>query len=249
MEKIIAIEKYEGPLDLLLALIKKNKIDIFDIPIAQITEQYMSYIYMLGAFDVEIASNFVTMAARLLEIKSGMMLPSSKPVDEEDDDPRLLLAEQLQEYAAFKMAARFLQRGEDSLYKIYTKEPSFYPQLVAGSFAGELETEILAGALKKVLLRKTGTPGEQPNIITLSLEEASVQDRIEQMLTRLSTEGVFSLSSFLGEKTARSQVVAAFLAMLELSKQNQAQIMQDQPFSEIYISKPENQKMAGGANG
>ncbi|MEF9919166.1 MAG: segregation/condensation protein A, partial [Eubacterium sp.] len=129
MSYAVSLKKFEGPLDLLIHLIQKNKIDIYDIPIAEITEEYLKHITTWRDLDMEVASEFVVMAARLLEIKSGMLLPRVKTEEESEEDLREKLVKQLIEYKVFKNISAFLERREQSERHAFYKDPEYIPEI------------------------------------------------------------------------------------------------------------------------
>ncbi|MEG2642196.1 MAG: segregation/condensation protein A, partial [Eubacterium sp.] len=146
----VALESFEGPLDLLLFLIQKNKIDIYDIPIVQVTRQYLSYIYKWQEMDLEIASEFIVMASRLLEIKSRTLLPRTTPEEESEEEMRAALVSQLLDYQVFKKISTYLENREMAELGTLAKEPEYIPGLVQERPV-EIKGEDLAKAFRGVI--------------------------------------------------------------------------------------------------
>ena len=208
---------FEGPLDLLLHLIMKNKVDIRDIPISAILEQYMDYLNEMQEMDLEIASDFIAMAAQLMYIKSRMLLPNGKDSDEED--PRAHLIEILQDYRRFKkLSAEFLriraERGRD----VFVKEPE--PTERKRGYEGLHKKEELLKAIMAVVSR-SGRKLPPPVTAFSGLvgrETAPVEARVLELLSLFQKKDRISFLSFIRSSGSRSEMIAGFLAVLELSK-------------------------------
>ena len=149
---ILHLSSFEGPLDLLLHLISKNEIDIYDIPIVEITKQYLDYIYNLNDLDMEVASEFVVMASTLLEIKSKMLLPVEVDENEEEIDPREDLVARLIEYKAFKELTKELKESEKIYNSTVTKDPEYYSEIKEEYVVEDIDLTLLSKALRSILI-------------------------------------------------------------------------------------------------
>lgn len=222
---------FEGPLDLLLFLVKKNEYDIFDIPIAEITRQYMDHIEIMKVLNLDIAGEYLVMAATLAHIKSKMLLPPDRTEDQQEDefDPRMELALQLAEYERFKDAARQLNEFDMLLRDVFLR---------GGGMVLESEDEKLTdltlfglvAALQKVLLAAPKETVHQINVAELSIQEKMVE--LSQLISERG-EMVFE-ELFVGEPS-RMTIVVTFLALLELIKSRVVRIYQAQPFGTIRL--------------
>lgn len=225
----VFLEAFEGPLDLLLYLIKRQNLDILDIPIAEITRQYMEYVELMKRVHLELAAEYLVMAAMLAEIKSRMLLP--RPVEEgEEEDPRAELLRRLQEYERFKKAATdidALPRMERELFQARAKPPELHrkkPQ-------PQVQLNELVLAFKKVL--------DRADMFThhhIQREPLSVRERMASLLKRLSdTESFIEFSRLFTPQEGRTGVVVTLLAILELIKEQYIELAQAQPFSPIHV--------------
>ena len=224
----LKLSAFEGPLDLLMHLIESNKIDIYDIPIVEITEQYIGYLRNLQEFDMELASEFLVMAATLLQIKSRMLLPKEAREDEEEEeDPRQQLVQMLMEYRRIKGAAQNLRYLKEQADRYVTREPMFV-NLVERYVPNYPVRELLL-ALGTVL-RDTGRP-----LAYIEPQAFSVQEKMADILQRLECcpDG-FLLNDFLSSGKP-GEKVAAFLGVLELLKMGLITIAQHAAFAPIYI--------------
>lgn len=232
----IKLQIFEGPLDLLLFLIRKNEIDIYDIPVEQVTKQYLAVIYEMESLNLELAGDFFVMAATLMEIKSRMLLPKSEQViqveeEEEDLDPRWELVHQLLEYKKFKEAASdldFLIQHQQNLIprQVSGRQNDLGPRPLKKS--DKLQ---LWGAFNQVLRRLAD------RLVVGEIEDdyVTVADRMEFILNLIGKPGVHSLTSLFAGKTTLTMVVYTFLACLELTRLNRVKIWQDESFSEIFF--------------
>ena len=224
----LKLSTFEGPLDLLMHLIESNKVDIYDIPIVEITEQYIGYLRNLQEFDMELASEFLVMAATLLQIKSRMLLPKEVQEDEEEgEDPRQQLVQMLVEYRRIKRAAVNLRYLKEQADRYVAREPLF-ANLVERYVPSYPVRELLL-ALGNVM-RDTGRP-----LAYIEPQAFSVQEKMADILQRLQLypDG-FLLNDLL--QTAKSgEKVAAFLGVLELLKMGLITIAQHAAFAPIYI--------------
>ncbi|MBO0436935.1 segregation/condensation protein A [Vagococcus fluvialis] len=221
----VKLEIFEGPLDLLLHLIKTLEIDIYDIPISEITEQYMYYIRSMKELDLELAGEYIVMAATLMSIKSKTLLPKVEvellESDYEDEiDPREQLVAQLLEYRKFKYAASILKEKEVERGKFYTKEATNldeYKDLVAPLAPNEVTTIDLFLAFSDILNRRKDL---EPMETTIVSEEFSIDDKIDEIMNRVfsndNTSGLNFTSLFY--VYTRNEIVTTFMALLELIK-------------------------------
>jgi segregation and condensation protein A len=236
----VTLEIYEGPLDLLIALIHKNEIDIYDIPIVEITTQYMDYIYQLNQFNIEVASEFIVMAARLIEIKSAMLLPKApKMDDEEDEDPRAELVRRLEAYRVYKYISLFLSQNEDNLSRSVTRDPSFDPKLIESAKPSgyqNLTLPALERAMANLLLR-TNAKKESIKKVFETGDFISIEIKVEQIKLLLNFKPRITLSEVIGDTFTKNNVIASFLAILELTKVGYIYIWQEDPHSDIFASR------------
>jgi len=227
----IRLEVFEGPMALLMHLIEKNKLDIYDIPITTITEQYLAYLKTLNEFNIDIASEFLVMAATLLQIKSRMLLPRSSPVqtEEEDEfDPRQELVDRLLEYRKFKQLSIALEDMALQRARFFTR----LPQPLATKFLlpEGLNLEHLLTAFAAVW------ESAVDDCAFVTREEVSVQDKMHDIMHLLyKCNGRIEFRDTLIRTGTRSEVIAAFLALLELIKLKRITIQQQQGFAPIYI--------------
>jgi len=224
----VILEAFEGPLDLLLYLIKKQNLDILDIPIKDITLQYVQYIEMMQVMRIEIAAEYLLMAAMLAEIKSRMLLP--RPTEEEDeDDPRAELVRRLQEYERFKKAAEDI----DELPRMYrdTFKPSAeVPEIHQDRPQPEIDLRELLMAFKDAMSR-----AEMYSHHQIQREALSVRERMSKVLDRISAEDFTDYRTLFSIEEGRRGVVVTLLAILELVKEQLIDMVQSEPFSPIHI--------------
>ena len=235
----VDLEVFEGPLDLLLYLIRRDELDIYDIPIGRITEQYMKYLEVMRQLNLDVAGEFIVMAATLMVIKSRMLLPVDRRVAEEtgDDewvDPRLDLVRQLVEYKKFKDAAGRLAEYELRRMESFDYgggRPKFEKtQADRASAIADLGVLDLLAAFQDVLARFGEIPQEE-----LKGSRWSVPDKMDYVLSRVRTDGQLAFSSLFGEQSPRGEVIVTFLALLELLRQHRVIIYQNAAFHEITI--------------
>lgn len=225
----LKLTAFEGPLDLLMHLIESNKIDIYDIPIVEITEQYIGYLRNLQEFDMELASEFLVMAATLLQIKSRMLLPKEAREDEDEgEDPRQQLVEMLVEYRRIKKAAQNLRYLKEEADRYACREPMF-ANLVE-RYVPSYPLRDLLLALANVLRETGGRP-----LAYIEPQAFSVQEKMAEILQRLQGSAQGFLLSELFASGKAGEKVAAFLGVLELLKMGLITISQHQAFAPIYI--------------
>lgn len=231
----VTLEVFEGPLDFLLNLIRQSEIDIYDIPIAQITEQYLQYLALMEALDLEIAGEWLVMAATLLEIKSRMLLPRD-PVQSDDDDepidPRLELVERLIEYEKFKSAAEMFREREEERAKVFMRGPAEAEFDLKPLFSLE---DITAGDLLSALQRVLADVGDG-DVTTLQRRKVTVRMRMREIWRRLTDRaGRVSFDELFDEDVSRVDVVITFVALLELLKMRRVKVRQRAAFGPIDI--------------
>ena len=248
METIqIRLAAFEGPLDLLYHLIEKNEIDIYDIPIASLTEQYLAYLEQAEDRDMDGMSEFLLMAATLLEIKSKLLLPKPKTEEAEGPDPREELVQKLLEYKKIKDVTDTLKEREEEAALFFYKEADAAVAQLKQQPPQELE-ELLAGvtmedlyrAFQQVLARKektvdtvrSGFRSVQKDLFTVGEKMDYIRD-----LLILRPHGKTAFHSIFREKAGKMEIVVTFLALLELIKQKEVTIRQEQNFGEIYMMK------------
>ena len=236
----VKLAAYEGPLDLLLDLIQKNEMDIKDIQISVIAQQYLDYLNQMPELNLEIAGDFLVMAATLLYIKSKMLLPpEEEEKEEEGPDPRTVLIEKLLEYQAFKQAAEELGMRETERGKLFTRQIADYylqelelEETQVNTFSANLYD--LVQAFHQVLAKAS-----KEIVHEIYEEEVSIEEKIEAIKRRLVEEGRFSFWSLFPKPWTKSDLIATFLALLEIIRLRLARIFQEKLFGEITIERIE----------
>ncbi|OYD09763.1 segregation and condensation protein A [Paludifilum halophilum] len=253
----IKLEMFEGPLDLLLHLIDRSELDVCDIPIARITDQYMEYLSAMQKLELDIASEFLVMAARLLSIKSRMLLPRPEPADvfemlpEEDEeeglDPREELIQRLLEYKKYKRLSDELRVREEERSQVYTRLPmDLTPFTPEENPVEGITPDDLLQAFAEALARREET--EEP-MTQMTRDEISVSDRMEEISDTLATCGGHLCFSQLlhWNRVTKERIVTTFLALLELMKTRQIAIRQQRLFEDIQIESVHGE--GGGSTG
>lgn len=240
----VKLQVFEGPLDLLLHLIDKNKIDIYDIPIVEITNQYMEYINAMEKADLNVMSEFLLMAATLLDIKCRMLLPKEENEDGEEEDPRQELVEQLLEYKLYKyMAYELKDRQTDSEYIMYKEatvpdEVMKYEEPVdLDSLLGDLTLTKLNVIFQDVMKRQVNKIDPvRSKFGKIQKEEVTLPDKLEFVTEYAKNHRKFSFRELLNRQSSKTQIVVTFLAVLQLMKEGTISIEQEQPFDDILIT-------------
>ena len=241
----IILNNFEGPFDVLLSLIKENEMDIYDIKIAEITKQYLDYLNEIKSLDLELTSEFIVMAARLIEIKSKLLLPKSKEETEEEGiDPRKELMEKLIEYKKFKLAATYFKDKEDNSGVVFSKLPEI---LIDNN-----EKVILSELLKNITLEGINTIYIQvmtrfKNKVNPSntlqreipVEVFRMEDKMQELKRRIHLERKMNFTSYIASCESKMEVVVSFLALLELIKIKAVTVYQDGSFAEILMERVE----------
>lgn len=242
----IKIENFEGPFDLLLHLIKKNKMDIYNISIFEITEQYLDYIKLMEEFDLEVASEFILIAASLLEIKSKSLLPKEKIAenDEENINPKEELMRKLLEYNKFKLASRFLKEREDPNAVIFTKKGEIIEPDIKEPTIDELLSGISMLSLYNLfqkLMQDFNNKINKENVVQreMYVDSFKIEDKMDIIRDKIKIENKMYFSDFKVQCSCRIEVVVTFLALLELIKNKEVKIIQKSNFEDIYIERIE----------
>lgn len=225
----VFLEAFEGPLDLLLYLIRKQNIDVLDIPVAEITRQYMGYVELMQSVRLELAAEYLVMAAMLAEIKSRMLLPRSSEAAEEEDDPRAELIRRLQEYERYKAAAE----GLDMLPRVgrdLTVPRLEAPQAQARKLLPSVNLEELLLSMAQVLRRADMFESHQ-----VSRETLSTRERMSEVLERLKGGAFVPFVELFTAAEGRLGVVVTFMAVLELIKESLVELVQNEAFGSIHV--------------
>ena len=225
----VILEAFEGPLDLLLYLIRKQNIDILDIPVAEITRQYMGYVELMKSVRLELAAEYLVMAAMLAEIKSRMLLPRSVEIEEEEGDPRAELIRRLQEYERFKAAAE----GIDALPRVgrdVVVPRLEAPQAKVRKLLPQVSLEELLVSMAEVMRRNDLFESHQ-----ITRETLSTRERMGDVLERLKGGGFVPFVELFGVEEGKLGVVVTFMAILELVKESLIELVQNEAFAPIHV--------------
>jgi segregation and condensation protein A len=227
----VKLQDFEGPLDLLLHLIRKNEVDIYDIPIAQITDQYLEHLMRMRELNLEVAGEFVLMAATLIYMKSKMLLPQPSPAEEEalQEDPRRELVERLVEYRKYKEAALLLEIKEDQFQKQYTNQPLYNREDPPA-----LDPEIDLFRLLSVFYDLLKRTADEPSLV-INREELDIHQSMVEILDHFGNRESLTLRTLLQERPSRLQMIVTFLALLELIRRGILKVKQQHNFGEICI--------------
>ena len=231
----VRIENFEGPLDLLLHLIKKNEINIYDIPIAMIAQQYLEYVEAMKDLNLNVAGEFLVMAATLLQIKSKMLLPVDERVDDEEDgpDPREELVRRLLEYKQYKDAARRLDGQEKMWREIFSRPPGTRVEAEAeDALLENVSLFDLVDALQGILDRNPGK-----TLLEIIPDNLTVRERMNVILETLEGTDSVSFTALFDESCHRLVVIVTFLALLELIRLRVARVFQADTFGPILVSR------------
>jgi len=227
----VFLEAFEGPLDFLLYLIKKQKFDIVDLPVQEITLQYMEYVDLMRDLKLELAAEYLVMAAMLAEIKSRMLLPRHSEETDDEGDPRAELIRRLQEYEIFKHAAQELDEIPRLDRDLFTAHIDIPEQMHPEHVEPEVDLQELVFAFQQVLKRASAYAHHE-----ISPEVLSTRERMARLLDRLSREDSFVVFQHLFEiEEGKAGVVVTFLAILELVKESLLEVVQSAPYSQIHV--------------
>lgn len=225
----VILEAFEGPLDLLLYLIRRQNLDILDIPVAEITRQYMDYIDVMHDMRLELAAEYLVMAAILAEIKSRLLLPRPPDVEGTDGDPRAELVRRLQEYERFKKAAEDID-GLPRMERDLENTQAFVPDRKLVKLPPPVDLREMLLALRDVLHR-----AELYGHHAVQREPLSVRQRMSDVLRKLGDGAFHRFEAFFEVAEGRTGVVVTFLSLLELAKDRLIEIMQESPLAPIYL--------------
>jgi len=242
MSYLVKLQQFEGPLDLLLHLISKAKVKIEDISITEITEQYLETLHLMEQFDIEIASEFLVMAATLLHIKSCILVPKAKPEVEstEEPDPKQELITRLLEYKKYKEAAGKLKEREAYYSGVYYKLPEeLFTNEAGDTLPPDVNIDLLHEALCKLLQKKkkSGSLDAGPMVHEIKRDSITINDKIsylKEFFTRNSKTTFFTIFE---NDYNREDIIMTFLALLELLKISYLDVHQDYPFGDIIIRR------------
>lgn len=248
------LENFEGPLDLLLHLIEKNKVSIYDIPIVLITEQYLEYVSHLETENLDVVSEFLVMAATLLDIKSRMLLPAREDEEDEEEDPREELVERLLEYKMFKQMASQLQEMEQDAEKHFYKEPTipgevarYEPPVDLDALLDGLTLARLQAVFRSVMKRQDDRVDPiHSRFGEIRKESVSIEQKIGSVLAYAGRKRRFSFREMLSKQADRTEVVVTFLAVLELMKLGRIRLTQAALFDDMDIEAVDTQSSLEG---
>ena len=233
----VRLDKFDGPLDLLLHLIKTNEVSVYDIPIAMITQQYLDTIQLMQELNLDVAGEFIVMAATLIHIKSKMLLPrpeTAAGVEGEDEDPRDALVRRLLEHQKFKAAAGLLHEREQVRAAQWLRPDERVAELAGDALEPELEVDLfsLLSAFQAVVQRARQRP-----TVLLPPEQMSVETRMEQLLARLSETSACGFEELFADALGRSGLIVTFLALLEMIRLKLIRVFQSASFGPIRVYK------------
>lgn len=239
----VKLEVFEGPLDLLLHLIKEEELNIYDIPIFRITQQYFEYMEMMKQLNMDIAGEFLVMAATLIYIKSRMLLPSPPAVENPDDesgvDPREELVRKLVEYKKYKEVATSLRERESHQANSFARGTVMELNLEDPDYMQEVSVFQLLGAFRKILKSVA-----LPHLYEVTLEDISVTERMTEIMELLESKPRLTFEEVFANTRSRMEIVGTFLSVLELMKQQQIRAIQDGPLGQIWIHRIEENEEA-----
>ena len=250
------LDNFEGPLDLLLHLIEKNKVSIYDIPIVLITEQYLDYVSHMETEDLNLVSEFLVMAATLIDIKSRMLLPAEVNEDGEEEDPRAELVARLLEYKMYKCMAQELfeleQGAEKHQYKAATvpdEVAKYVPPVDLDELLGDLNLARLQAVFQSVIRRREDKIDPiRSRFGTIRREPISLEDRVKTVMDYARDHRIFSFRQLLERQGDKLEVVVTFLAVLELMKMGKIHLTQEELFDDMNIETLEPEGESGELN-
>ncbi len=240
----VKLEVFEGPLDLLLHLIDKNKVNIYDIPIVTITEQYMEYIDAMNARNLDVMSEFLVMAATLLNIKSRMLLPRDPKVEEEVEDPRQELVDRLLEYKIYKYMSYELKDKQIDAARVLYREPNIPKEVLdvkeevdLGELLSDLTLSKLHAVFDSIIKRQVDKLDPiRSKFGNIKKEEVSLEDKMHYIEEYGKLHRTFSFRSLLEEQSTKMETIVTFLGVLELIKVGSLRILQEEIFDDIRIT-------------
>jgi segregation and condensation protein A len=235
MKYKIKLPYFEGPLDLLLFFVKRDELNIYDIPIAKITKEFLEYIHLMQMLDLEVASEFIVMASTLMQIKAKMLLPKPEVEgEEEEEDPRAELARRLAEYKKFKELAFEFSKMEDEAGKFFYRG---YFKNDARDYFEEDEKFLKDVSLFDLLTAfKRALEGARETVYhEIETQNYKVEDEMENILNRLKFKRKFSFNEIIDSYVEKARIIVAFLALLELARLKKIRISQEEVFGELII--------------
>lgn len=227
----VILESFEGPLDLLWYLIKKQNIDILDIPVAHVAQQYASYIELMQDLELDAISDYLVMAAMLAQIKSKMLLPRAESEEHEEEDPRAELVRKLQEYEKFKIIAEQLDEMPRQERDIFGASEKVY-DIEVKAIESQVSMDELIKAFEKILVRTKAKLSH-----SIKNEPMSVREKMVYILDNLKNDSFYEFNNLFILQEGRLGVVVTFIAILELIKQNMLQLIQAEPFQPIRVKR------------
>jgi len=234
---IIHLEQFDGPLDVLLFLIQKSKVDLMELSITEITDQYVAYIKSLQALNLEVASEYLLMSAQLIEMKSKMLLPKQKTDDDEEEDPREALIQRLLEYKKYKEVTKTFKEYEHERQQVYSKPLSDLNEWVQNEtlLNSDNKKDIyqLVHAFENMLARQKLI---QTKSVTMTKNEITIEEQIDHIELTLTKKKRVSMSEMVANKN-RGYIVTTFLAILQLVRTHKVSVIQNELFDDIEITK------------
>ncbi len=227
----VKLEIFEGPLDLLLFLIRQNEVDIYDIPISLITQQYLEYIQLMEVLELDLAGEFILMAATLLRIKAKMLLPKTRDEEQEEEDPREELIWALLEYKKYKQAAKVLEERQETEGKYFKRSDFSHIDLpLDKDLAKDITFFDLLSAFRRVMKE---TP--QESLHRLKTEKITVEERIQYIMGYLEKKSGATFEELFLDNPVRLVLIVTFIAILELVRSRKIRVMQSDNFAQIRV--------------
>lgn len=238
----VKVANFEGPFDLLLHLIKKNEMDIYNVEIYKITTQYLKYLDEMKTMDLDITSEFIVVAATLIEIKSKKLLPNTKVVEENEEDIEKNLMEKLIEYKKIKGAALFFREKYINSGDIYTKKPEIIEEVKQDKKDEDMLKNITLIDLYNIynkLIDSFFKKQNKENIIQrkIYIDKYKVEDKMEELLSNIEIKNIIKFRDIINESECKLEVVVTFLALLELIKLRMIKVYQDENFNDILMER------------
>ncbi|MBL8878628.1 MAG: segregation/condensation protein A [Phycisphaerales bacterium] len=241
----VELDVFNGPLDLLLYLVRRDEIDVQDISVARIADQFLEYLRLLQSLDPNVAGEFLVMATTLVEIKSRALLPTPplEPLDE-TDDPKAMLVRQLLEYKRFKDAARSLGHAADDRAKRFVRRPADLPQDLAGIELEDVQIWDLLSAFGRVMT----AIGQGPGFREIRYDDTPIEQYSTAILERIDFEGITQFDQLFSAAAERTEIIGLFLALLELIRQRRVQARQERIAGTIYLLRLEEAEESAAAD-
>lgn len=239
---LVKLETFEGPLDLLLHLIKKEELDIYDIPIALVTRQYLEYLEMMRMLDLDIAGEFIVMASDLMRIKARMLLPRPEELEEEEADPRAELVRRLLEYKKYKEVAKDLRGRETERLGVFAR--GWIPEVTDEPIVELQEVSVfhLLDVMRSVMTRFA-----QESVHRVAREGVKVEQKMDEILAALAEVEGIAFRAFVEKCKSKFEVLVSFIALLELIHFGRVMVVQKVPFGEIWMCRVREEDHVVGA--